>query len=49
MGAAALMALANATMDARMADVVFEIVQGWQAWGGGTFNFFIIGAHNIPN
>ena len=42
--AAALMALANATMDARMADVVFEIVQGWQSWGGGTFNFFIIGS-----
>jgi hypothetical protein len=45
--AATLMALANASLDARMADVVTGIVANWQRWGNGMFNFFIIGAQPL--
>ena len=45
--AASLQGLADANADPRMADVVFGIVQGWRAWGGGSFNFFIIGAQPL--
>ena len=45
--AASLRGLADANADPRMADVVVGIVRGWQAWGGGSFNFFIIGAQPL--
>jgi hypothetical protein len=46
-GAGALRALAEANLDARMADVVAGIFSNWQSWGGGGFNYFIIGAQPL--
>lgn len=42
-----LMPLADANKDPRMTDVVVGIVRNWQSWGGGMFNFFIIGAQPL--
>lgn len=39
-----IMAAAQAIADPRMADVVAGIIQNWQSWTGGLFNFFQLGA-----
>lgn len=46
-GARAIMALANASLDARMADVVVGIVEAWQSWGFSTFNYFTLGTQPL--
>jgi hypothetical protein len=46
-GSGALLALANANKDARMADVVVNIISNWQSWGNGMFNYFDIGAQPL--
>jgi hypothetical protein len=43
----AVMALANASLDDRMTDAVTGIVAAWQAWTGGTFNYFTLGAQPL--
>lgn len=44
---AGVMTLARACVDPRMEDAVTSIVATWQAWTGGTFNYFTLGAQPL--